>query len=66
MAYTAAFLAFSLPAVAAGYATARVGLHTTVAVYAGLVIFIALAALSAQEYRSARRGHACRGGSRMR
>ena len=66
VAYTAAFLAFSLPAVAAGYATARVGLHTTVAVYAGLVIFIALAALSAQEYRSARRGHACRGGSRMR
>lgn len=55
VAYTVAFLAYSLPAVAAGYATTRVGLHTTVAVYSVLVIFIALAALGIQEIRSSQR-----------
>jgi hypothetical protein len=38
VAYTVAFLAFSLPAVAAGYAATRVGLHTTVAAYSVVVI----------------------------
>lgn len=55
VAYTVAFLAFSLPAVAAGYATTRAGLHTTVAVYSVLVIVIALAAFGLQEIRSPKR-----------
>ena len=56
VAYTVAFLAFSLPAVAAGYATTRIGLPATVAVYSVLVIVIAVAAFAVQEARSARRG----------
>ncbi|HEY7431589.1 MAG TPA: MFS transporter [Streptosporangiaceae bacterium] len=55
VAYTAAFLAYSLPAVAAGYAATRVGLHTTVAVYALLVIAIAAATCAIQETRTAGR-----------
>jgi MFS family permease len=58
VAYTVAFLAFSLPAVAAGYATTRIGLPATVAVYSVLVIVIAVAAFAVQEARSARRGRA--------
>ena len=53
--YTVAFLAFSLPAVAAGYAAARVGLRTTVTVYALLVIAIGVAASAIGEVRAARR-----------
>jgi len=55
VAYTVAFLAFSLPAVAAGYATTQVGLPATVAVYSVLVIVVALVAFAVQEVRSARR-----------
>jgi MFS family permease len=58
VAYTVAFLAFSLPAVAAGYATTRVGLPATVAIYSVLVIVIAVAAFAVQEARSGRRGPA--------
>ena len=46
VAYTAAFLTFSLPALAAGYAITHVGLHTTVAAYSILVIGTGLAALA--------------------
>jgi hypothetical protein len=46
VAYTVAFLAFSLPAVAAGYATMQVGLHTTVAAYSVVVIGTARAAFA--------------------
>jgi hypothetical protein len=53
VAYTIAYLAFSLPAVAAGYATTRIGLHPTVVVYSTLVIGIGLAALLIQEIRGA-------------
>jgi MFS family permease len=51
VAYAVAYLAFSLPAVAAGYATTLVGLHTTVVVYSIVVIVIGLAAFSIQETR---------------
>jgi MFS family permease len=54
VAYTVAFLAYSLPAVAAGYAATRVGLHTTVAIYSLLVIVIAAAAFAIQQTRAAR------------
>lgn len=54
VAYIAAYLAFSVPALAAGYATTVVGLHSTLVVYSIVVIFIALVALSVQEVRPAR------------
>lgn len=54
VAYTVAFLAYSLTAVAAGYAATRVGLHTTVVVYALLVIAIAAVAAVIQESRAGR------------
>lgn len=60
VAYTVAFLAYSLPAVAAGYAATRVGLPTTVAVYSLLVIVTAVAAVAVQETRAARRARAGR------
>jgi hypothetical protein len=55
VAYPVASLAFSLPALAAGYATTLVGLHTTVVAYSFLVILIGLAAFFSQEpaWRSA-------------
>jgi MFS family permease len=46
--YTVAYLAFSLPAVAAGVAATRAGLHTTLVAYALLVIAVGLAALWAR------------------
>ncbi len=49
VAYTVAYLAFSLPAMAAGYATTHVGLPVTVAAYSLLVIFMGLVTLAAQE-----------------
>lgn len=55
VAYTVAYLAFSLPALAAGYAATRVGVHATVLAYAVVVIAIGLAALAWTEYRRARR-----------
>jgi hypothetical protein len=51
VAYTVAFLAFSLPAVAAGYATTVAGLHVTVTVYASVVIALGLAAFAIQRPR---------------
>lgn len=44
VAYTVAYLAFSLPAVAAGYAATHAGLRPTVVVYAVIVIVLAAAA----------------------
>jgi hypothetical protein len=55
VAYVVAYLAFSLPALVAGYAATRAGLHATVAVYALVVIVTALAALAVGELRPARR-----------
>jgi hypothetical protein len=42
--YTVAYLAFSLPALAAGYLSTRIGLHATVVAYAAVVIVVAVAA----------------------
>lgn len=60
VAYTVAYLAFSLPALAAGYASTRAGLHITVIVYAFAVILIAVAAGSVQEMRFATKRRAFR------
>jgi predicted MFS family arabinose efflux permease len=46
-----AYLAFSLPAVGAGFATTSVGLHTTTVFYALGVVIIGLIALAAQGMR---------------
>ncbi|HVV22352.1 MAG TPA: MFS transporter [Pseudonocardiaceae bacterium] len=50
-AYLVAYLSFSVPAVAAGYASAHVGLHATVVVYSVVVVAIGLAALAVLELR---------------
>jgi MFS family permease len=50
-----AYLAFSLPAVAAGFATSSIGLHTTTVVYALGVVAFGLIALAALGIRSAGR-----------
>ena len=55
VAYTIAYLAFSLPAGAAGYAATRAGLRATVITYAFLVILTGLAAFVIQESRGRRR-----------
>ena len=49
-----AYLAFSLPAVAAGFASTLVGLHATMVVYSLGVVALGLVALAAQGMRSAR------------
>ncbi len=54
VAYVIAYLAFSLPAVAAGFASTYVGLHVTAVVYGLGVIVLSLAALAAQRMRTAR------------
>jgi hypothetical protein len=54
VAYTVAYLAFSLPAGAAGYAATLAGLRATVIAYSFLVILTGLAAFLIQETR--RRG----------
>lgn len=46
--YVLAYLAFSVPAVAAGFATTSAGLHPTTVVYCLVVIVLALAALFTQ------------------
>jgi MFS family permease len=51
VAYVIAYLAFSLPAVAAGFASTYVGLHVTAVVYGLGVIVLSLAALAAQTQR---------------
>ncbi|HEV3103775.1 MAG TPA: MFS transporter [Candidatus Dormibacteraeota bacterium] len=48
-----AYLAFSLPAVAAGLASTSFGLHSTTVVYSAGVIALGLIALAAQSMRSA-------------
>jgi hypothetical protein len=50
-----AYLAFSLPAVAAGFASSSVGLHLTADVYGIAVVALSLAALVAQAVLAARR-----------
>jgi MFS family permease len=49
-----AYLAFSLPAVAAGFASTSVGLHATTVVYGLGVVALGLIALAAQGMRSTR------------
>jgi MFS family permease len=51
-----AYLAFSLPAVAAGFATTSFGLHTTTVVYSLGVAALGLVALAIQGVRSALQG----------
>jgi len=52
VAYVIAYLAFSLPAVVAGFASTYVGLHVTAVVYGLGVIALSLAALAAQRMRT--------------
>ncbi|WP_225978608.1 MFS transporter [Gandjariella thermophila] len=52
--YTIAYLAFSVPAVAAGLATTAAGLRPTAIVYSLTVIVLGLAALAAHGFRAAR------------
>jgi hypothetical protein len=47
-----AYLAFSLPALAAGLAATSVGLHPTMVVYSSGVVFLGLIALVAQGMRA--------------
>ncbi len=54
VAYVIAYLAFSLPAVAAGFASTSVGLRSTAMVYGVAVGVLSLAALAAQRLRAAR------------
>jgi MFS family permease len=54
VAYVIAYLAFSLPAVLAGFASTYAGLHATALVYGLGVVALSLAALAAQRVRAAR------------
>jgi MFS family permease len=56
VAYVMSYLAFSLPAVAAGFASTSYGLRPTALVYGIGVVVLGLAALSAQRALAARRG----------
>jgi MFS family permease len=58
VAYTVAYLSFSLPALAAGYASGRVGLRSTIVGYSVVVIVVAVVACAVVELRRAvaRRG----------
>jgi hypothetical protein len=49
-----AYLAFSLPAIAAGFATTLFGLHVTTVVYSLGIVALGLIALAAQRRRDAR------------
>jgi len=53
VAYVLAYLAFSLPAVAAGFASTAVGLHATAVAYSLGVVALGLTALAAQRGRRA-------------
>jgi MFS family permease len=55
VAYTIAYLAFSLPAVVAGFATTSVGLHNTSVVYSIVVIALSVGAFAVQRLRARRR-----------
>jgi MFS family permease len=65
VAFVIAYLAFSLPAVIAGFATTSFGLHVTADVYGIVVVVLSLAALVAQATLAARRrpARACPTGS---
>jgi MFS family permease len=56
VAYVISYLAFSLPAVAAGFASTSYGLRPTAVVYGVGVVVLGLAALAAQRALTARRG----------
>ena len=51
-----AYLAFSLPAIAAGVASSSLGLHATMVVYSAGVVALGLIALAAQGLRRSRVG----------
>ena len=53
VAYVLAYLAFSVPAVAAGFASTAVGLHATAVAYSLGVVALGLTALAAQRGRRA-------------
>jgi MFS family permease len=55
VAFVIAYLAFSLPAILAGFASTSVGLHDTAVVYGLGVVVLSLAALAAQALLAARR-----------
>ncbi|MFE5136306.1 MFS transporter [Streptomyces fagopyri] len=54
VAFVISYLAFSIPAVVAGFATTNVGLHETSVVYSAAVIAFSALALAAQWLRTAR------------
>ena len=54
VAYVISYLAFSIPAVVAGFATTNVGLHETSGVYSAAVIAFSALALVAQRLRTGR------------
>ncbi|MCR6492667.1 MFS transporter [Cellulomonas sp. P24] len=58
VAYTIAYLAFSLPAVFAGFASASIGLRSTALAYGLAVVALGLTALVAQRVRSTGRARA--------
>ena len=55
VAYTISYVAFSVPAVAAGFASTSIGLHRTSVIYGAAVVALSLAALGAQRVVDARR-----------
>ncbi|MGD9986279.1 MFS transporter [Pseudonocardia sp.] len=58
VAYTISYLAFSIPAVVAGFAATSVGLQATAAGYGVMVVVLGLAALAAQRHATRRRSAA--------
>jgi len=62
VAFVIAYLAFSLPAILAGFATTSVGLHDTAVVYGIGVVVLSLAALVAQAMLASGRLRASRSG----
>ncbi|MFD8424118.1 MFS transporter [Streptomyces sp. NPDC059668] len=62
VAFVISYLAFSIPAVVAGFAATNVGLHDTSVVYSAAVIAFSALALAAQWLRTARARNADRGG----
>ena len=58
VAYTISYVAFSVPAVAAGFASTSYGLHRTSVIYGVVVVALSLAALGAQRVVGARREYA--------
>ncbi len=55
VAYVIAYLAFSIPALAAGFASTAAGLRSTTLVYGVVVVVLSLAALAAQRALAVRR-----------